>query len=261
MEPLSHMPDAVARQVTGVVFDVDDTLTRGGVMEREAFAALWDLKDAGLRRLAVTGRPLGFCEVWARTWPVDAVVGENGAGWVARRHGRVERGFAHGPAEREAQAEQLARIRARVAEELPGVAVTGDDWARHCDLAFDVGEERQVDAATVARLTALIRAEGAHPMVSTVHAHAVPGDWDKATGAAMAALAVLGVDLEPERHRWLFVGDSGNDAAAFAWFEHTVGVANVRDHLDALPVPPRWVTQGDRGRGFAELAARLLRGR
>jgi HAD superfamily hydrolase (TIGR01484 family) len=261
LEPLECMPEEMLRQLEGLAFDVDDTLTRHGVVEREAYAALWDLHEAGVHLLALTGRPLGYCEAWARTWPVDAVVGENGAGWVARKDGGVLRGFFATENERLEYAQTFDRVRARVAYELPEVRVTSDDWARRCDLAFDVGEDQKLDDATVARLVSCIEAEGARAMVSTVHAHAVPGAWDKASGAEQAARQVLSLDLAARRARWLFVGDSGNDAAAFAWFEHTVGVANVRDHLASLPVPPRWITRAGRGRGFAELAQRVLHGR
>ena len=72
---------------------------------------------------------------------------------------------------------------------------------------------------------------------------------------------MLGIDLSSELERWVFVGDSGNDAAAFERFPKSVGVANVREHLDRLPVHPRYITDGDRGRGFAELAAHLAGGR
>ena len=95
-------------------------------------------------------------------------------------------------------------------------------------------------------------------MVSTVHAHAIPGQWDKARGTVRAAAEVLHVDEERLRTRFLFVGDSGNDAAAFAFFEHTAGVANVGAHLASLPVPPRWVATCDRGRGFAEIVRTVL---
>jgi hydroxymethylpyrimidine pyrophosphatase-like HAD family hydrolase len=94
-----------------------------------------------------------------------------------------------------------------------------------------------------------------------VHAHAIPGPWDKAKGVARALQEVLGIDLDTELDRWVFVGDSGNDAAAFEVFPKSVGVANVRDHLDRLPTPPRYVTDSDRGLGFAELAAHLAHDR
>ena len=77
MRPLAQMPDALAAAIVGVAFDVDDTLTRHGRLERAAYEALWALHDAGLRLIAITGRPLGFAEVYARQWPVDAAVGED----------------------------------------------------------------------------------------------------------------------------------------------------------------------------------------
>ena len=43
------------------------------------YDALWDLSDAGLRLVAVTGRPSGWGEVIARQWPIDGAVTENGA--------------------------------------------------------------------------------------------------------------------------------------------------------------------------------------
>jgi hydroxymethylpyrimidine pyrophosphatase-like HAD family hydrolase len=83
-------------------------------------------------------------------------------------------------------------------------------------------------------------------------------DWDKASGVVRAAAEVLGQDLADPGWSWLFVGDSANDASAFAHFPLSVGVQNVRDHLAHLPAPPRYVTAGDRGRGFAELTHLLL---
>ncbi len=97
-------------------------------------------------------------------------------------------------------------------------------------------------------------------LISTVHAHAIVGAWDKAQGAVRAAEA-LGIPPARARAALVFVGDSGNDAAAFSFFARTVGVANVAPHVPKLPDPPRWVTPSDRGRGFAELAAHLLEAR
>jgi hydroxymethylpyrimidine pyrophosphatase-like HAD family hydrolase len=104
----------------------------------------------------------------------------------------------------------------------------------------------------------LIEREGAHSSVSSVHAHAQFGDHDKARGVARALGELWGLSDDEVRTRFLFVGDSGNDAAAFAWFEWTCGVANVARHLDRLPRPPRFVAQAECGAGFAEIASHLL---
>ena len=61
------------------LFDLDDTLLTHGRLTRQAYDALWDLHDAGLKLVAVTGRPSGWGEVLARQWPIEGCVTENGA--------------------------------------------------------------------------------------------------------------------------------------------------------------------------------------
>lgn len=258
MRPLSELD---AAGVDGVVFDVDDTLTRGGVLEREAFDALWDLRERGLRAIAVTGRPLGWSDVLAATWPVDLAVGENGAGWATRRGAAVEIGYFDTADARRAQRAVLENVERAVAEELPHVRLSDDCGARRCDVAFDVGERARLDTPEIAALVEVIERFGARATVSSVHAHAVPGGWDKAVGVARAAHAVLGIDGVALRERFVFVGDSGNDAAAFAFFPRTVGVSNVREHLHRLPVQPAFVAPGDRGLGFAAVVRHLVQGK
>ncbi|UJR81114.1 HAD family hydrolase [Sandaracinus amylolyticus] len=255
MRAIEELSAESARAIEGVVFDVDDTLTKGGVVEQEAYAALFRLRDAGLARIAVTGRPLGWMESVALMWPIDLAVGENGAGWIWREGRIARRGWfdVEGAGD-----EVLGRVRARVREEMPDLREADDQPLRRCDLAFDVGETVSLSRDRVARLVEIIEACGARAVVSTVHAHAMPGAWDKACGTVRAVTDVLGIDEARLRERFLFVGDSGNDAAAFGFFAHTAGVANVRDHLHALPVAPRFVAREARGRGFAEIVDVLL---
>ena len=63
----------------GVLTDIDDTLTTEGAITQDALDALAALRAAGLRVIAITGRPAGWSESFAATWPVDAIVAENGA--------------------------------------------------------------------------------------------------------------------------------------------------------------------------------------
>ncbi len=78
--------------VRGVCLDIDDTLSTGGKLTSEAYSALWNLKEAGFGVVPVTGRPAGWCDHIARFWPVDAVVGENGAFTFL-----LKKGFERGP--------------------------------------------------------------------------------------------------------------------------------------------------------------------
>ena len=243
--------------VRGVVFDIDDTVTRNGVLEAGAYVGMHRLADAGFILVAVTGRPLGWTDVIARLWPVRLAVGENGAGWAWVDEDGAHEGYFCGPTERTRHTAQLDAIRRTVAESMPDVKLTQDHRARRCDLAFDIGEAVSLPAAEIDALVTLIEAHGAATSVSTVHAHAAPGPWNKAEGVAHALRDALGIDLEHELDRWVFVGDSGNDAEAFERFPKSVGVANVREHLSRLSVPPAYVTHGDRGQGFAELASHL----
>ena len=256
MRPLEELDASALAELTGVIFDVDDTLTTHGLLHVEALEALWSLHRAGLRLVAVTGRPLGWADVMAAMWPIDLAIGENGAGWSRREGGALTLGYFDDEGTRAVQAGVLRRVREAVERELPEVRVACDQPGRRCDLAFDVGEGVRLAPPLVARLVEVIEASGAQALVSSVHAHVVPGAWDKASGARRAVRDALGVELDPAR--WLFAGDSGNDAAAFAFFELTVGVANVREHLARLPVPPRWITREARSRGFAELARHVL---
>jgi hypothetical protein len=259
VQPITQLAPDALRSLRGVCFDVDDTVTTHGTLDPAAYAAMFALKESGLKLLAVTGRPLGFAELIARTWPVDAAVGENGAGFIAREGRGLRFGYWDPVELRARQQQTLQQIRTRVARELPEVHVSNDGWARRCDLAFDVGETVSLPRTTVDTLLALIRGEGAHASVSSIHAHAQLGDHDKARGIALAARELWG--LGEVADHFLFVGDSGNDAAAFSYFALTVGVANVVNHLDRLPKPPGYVTAASFGAGFAELAGEIVRAR
>ena len=259
MRPLSELPDETAASLRGVIFDVDDTLTTRGLLTEAAYAALFSLHRAGLSLIAVTGRPLGWTDAFAASWPVDLAIGENGAGWAHRRGGAISVGYYHDASSRRAQAATLDALVQHVHAKHPDVRDATDQPARRCDHAWDVGEHDELAPEAVEALRETIEAEGARCLVSSVHAHALVGGWDKARGVARAADHVLGADVRAEP--WLFVGDSGNDAAAFDAFEISVGVANVRAHLPGLTTPPAFVTDAERGEGFAELAEKLVRAR
>lgn len=244
--------------VVGLAFDVDDTLTTHGILTAPAYESLCALRCAGLALIAVTGRPLGWADAMASTWPIDAAVGENGAGWSWRVGGALEVAYHHDPEARREQRAKIDVVRDAVLDRMPDVVLAGDNAARRCDLAFDVGERARMPRARIDALLELIGDLGVRATCSSVHAHAVAGDWNKARGVVQAAADALG-EIEPDR--WVFVGDSGNDAEAFALFERSVGVANVRAHLDRLPTPPRWITEAERGEGFSELARALIEAR
>src|SRR3569623_2264467 len=115
MRPLSSMPRDVAARIHTLFADIDDTLTTHGKLSVEAYAALDSLKQAGIRVVLVTGRPAGWCDHIGRMWPVDAVIGENGAFYVwhdAAAH-KLRTRHVLDEAARAAKASRMAAVRDR----------------------------------------------------------------------------------------------------------------------------------------------------
>src|SRR6267142_5543382 len=115
-----------ARAVRAVLFDIDDTLTTAGKLTAPAYAALERLHAAGKRTVAVTGRPAGWCDHIARMWPVDAVVGENGAFYFLFSEGRLNKRFVEDTAARSGKRARLDAIARRILNQVPGSALAAD---------------------------------------------------------------------------------------------------------------------------------------
>jgi HAD superfamily hydrolase (TIGR01484 family) len=264
MRPLAEFPAPERRAVRVVLTDLDDTLTVEGRLPAASYAALERLKQAGLVVAPVTGRPAGWCDHIARMWPVDAVVGENGAFYFRYDHGarRMIRTYWKPEAERAADRERLARLEARILAAVPGAARSPDQAWREADLAIDYCEDvpRLSDEA-VDRIVELFREAGALAKVSSIHVNGWFGDYDKLTMSKVLMAEQFGVDLDRARADYVFVGDSPNDAPMFAHFPNAVGVANVRDFADRCPALPAFVTARPFGAGFVELADTLLAAR
>ena len=261
MRPIGEFPAAARRRIRGVFTDIDDTLTTDGKLTAEAYGAFERLSRAGFLCVPITGRPAGWCDHIARMWPVDAVVGENGAFYFRydAKKRRMIRRFFFSRDRRGADRRRLDRIRERVLAEVPGSAVASDQLYREADLAIDFCEDvPRLPAAAIDRIVDIFRSEGATAKVSSIHVNGWFGDYDKLTMTRILLGECFGVDLDAEKDSYVFVGDSPNDAPMFAYFPNAVGVANVRELADRLETPPAYVTDGRAGVGFAELAETLL---
>src|SRR5690606_39657776 len=137
MRPLEEFD---ARDIHGVLTDLDDTLSTDGRLDPEAFAAMNRLREAGLRVVPVTGRSAGWCDHFYRMWPVDAVIGETGAFYMLRQGGGVRIVFTPDEAALAAARTRRATIAAAVLREVPQAALAGDQAYRLVDLAIDVAE-------------------------------------------------------------------------------------------------------------------------
>jgi hydroxymethylpyrimidine pyrophosphatase-like HAD family hydrolase len=264
LEPIKPYRElsAIAPRLRGIFCDVDDTLTHGGTVVPAAYDAICRAAAAGLRVVAVTGRPAGWAEVLACTWPLAGAVAENGA-FAVRKVGRapgaavVARMTWDDAGTCAANAGRLNHLAVELVRDL-GVKLAADQWLRRCDLAFDIGETEELPPQIVEALRARIEAAGARCTRSSVHAHAFFGDHDKAKMCERAARVWWNEDLEAARGDYLFVGDSLNDQSCFAWFPVAAGVANVRRYLAELSPPPGYIADGEGGYGFAEIVELLL---
>ena len=150
---------------------------------------------------------------------------------------------------------------AAVVAEVPGATLARDSAGRVTDIAIDHGELAWLDPARIDAVVARMRDAGMQATVSSIHVNGWFGAHTKLTGARWIVGRVLGRDLDAERDRWLYVGDSTNDEPMFAAFPLSVGVANLFDFADRLQRWPAYVTALDRGRGFVEIAESLLAAR
>jgi hypothetical protein len=258
MKPLSALGADEARDLRGLLFDLDDTLLSHGSLTRVAYDALWSLSDAGLVLAAVTGRPCGWGEVIVRQWPISGCIVENGAVCVLRQGARIVRREGCDEAERSARRERLRQLVDRVRVVVPDAVLTDDAAARRSDVTWDIGENEKLPEDRVAIIVREIESAGARWSQSSVHLHATLDVDDKASGAVRFCARELGEDPGSAVVRFAFVGDSRNDGPCFAAFQTTFGVANVRASVPRLSVPPRYVAARSMGDGFADVASEIL---
>jgi HAD superfamily hydrolase (TIGR01484 family) len=169
MKPIQEMMRDEARGLRFVLTDIDDTLTDGGKLRAEAYTALWSLREAGLKVIPVTGRPAGWCDLIAREWPVDGVIGENGALalWEEGVPGKLQAEY-HPEAVRNTHP-VLVRIREQAFREFPDLRLAKDQFARLFDLALDFAEEEPVlPLETAQRVKVLAEEAGAIAKISSI---------------------------------------------------------------------------------------------
>jgi len=282
MQPLSDWSLAERRQIIGIFTDIDDTLTTQGSITPDALQALSDLKAAGLWVIPVTGRHAGWCARLAHgdpenglaPWPVDALMAENGGLAFAPdfkhqnglqpiqiKRKQLLKIYQRSDADRTVDANRMRRVAQRVLREVPQARLARDEGGRETDLAFDYNEHHHLAPDAVEQVLAILREEGMHTSVSSIHIHGCFDDFNKWQGTCWLVQQLFGRDLAQELDRWVFVGDSGNDQPMFQHFKHSVGVANIRHCAANLTHLPRYATQAERGAGFAQVAQAILQAR
>ena len=262
MKRLDAIPVDDLLTIGAVLTDIDDTLTLHGRLPAVAYQAMESLKQAGILVIPITGRPAGWCDMIARQWPVDAVVGENGALFFRYddQNKKMQRTYAQDASHRTADTARLSGIAQKVFREFPGTALASDQAYREIDIAIDFCEDvAPLPLSTAQAIAEQFHAEGAQAKVSSIHVNAWFGAHDKLSMALRLMSEVFGMDAKVAKSKVAYCGDSPNDAPMFGYFPMSIGVANIKPLAHLVPHLPAYVTEAEGGLGFAEFAEKLLR--
>jgi hydroxymethylpyrimidine pyrophosphatase-like HAD family hydrolase len=179
---------------------------------------------------------------------------------MLRRDGDgLRRDFVQDEATRAANLRRLRDCAAAVLAAVPRARLARDSAGRLTDIAIDHSEFEHLDAAEIDAVLRLMQAHGLRASVSSIHVNGWIGEHDKWSGARWAVQQTQGRPLDAAA--WAYIGDSTNDQRMFEQLPLSVAVANIERFLPQLQVLPAYVTPSPRGRGFAELAQRLLAAR
>lgn len=253
-----------ASSIHTVFTDIDDTITTDGTLLAETYAAMERLHRAGVRIVPVTGRPAGWCDHIARLWPIDGIIGENGAlyYWYDRGAGKLRQRHLCDEQTRRDNVARLEAVRASILAAVPECDVASDQFCRLYDLAIDFCEDvPPLPQHKIEQIVGLMEAAGMTAKISSIHVNGWFGSYDKLSMTRLFAAEQWGEDLDTLRAQCVFAGDSPNDEPMFRYFPHSIGVANVREFISQMRSPPAYITRAAGGRGFVELVEYLLESR
>lgn len=243
-----------------VLTDIDDTLTDDGLLGPEAYQALWNLHDAGIKVVPITGRPAGWCEMIARQWPVAAVVGENGGFYFRYADKKMQRHFYFDQEVQNKNRGKLDLLEKKILKEVPGSAIASDQFCRLMDLAIDFCEDvPPLPKTSVQKIVSIFEDAGAEAKVSSIHVNGWFGKYDKLTMSLKLLETEFGVNHTEAKHQCAFSGDSPNDEPMFAYFPHSFAVANIQNFIQDIKNKPTYIASAKGGLGFAEIARQILK--
>ena len=261
MKPIKQFSSVVKKKIRYVLSDIDDTLTLNGRLPAVVFAAMERLQKAGVDLIPITGRPAGWCDHIARMWPVDGIVGENGAFYFQYDDSqrKMRRLYFESEEQRKADRQKLEKLKLEILDKIPGCRVSADQAYREADLAIDYCEDvARLPMKDVDQIVRLFEEAGARAKISSIHVNGWFGEYDKLTMTRMLFAEVFKDDLEAIKEDVIFIGDSPNDVPMFRFFPHSVGVANILQFKEKITHKPAWVTQQEGGYGFAEMVDLIL---
>jgi len=261
MKPFCQFPQSSKSNIHFVLTDIDDTLTINGRLPAVVFTAMEILQKKGIRVIPITGRPAGWCDHIARMWPVDGIVGENGAFYFRYDENRKKmlRRYFTPEKQRQEDLRKLEKLKQDILQEVPGSQVSADQVYREADLAIDFCEDvPPLPQDAIDKIVTLFTRAGAQAKVSSIHVNGWFGQYDKLTMTQILFDDVFNLSLDRYKDQVVYIGDSPNDCPMFAFFPHSVGVANILDFKGRLEFEPNWVTEKRGSYGFAQMVETLV---
>ncbi|WP_031485002.1 HAD family hydrolase [Maridesulfovibrio frigidus] len=260
MHSLETMPISVRQKTRYVLTDIDDTLTDNGSLEAKTFAALAALRDSGRKVVPVTGRSAGWCDHMARMWPVEGIIGENGAFYFRYDHGekRMIRRYVREKGTRLKDRMRLDSLCQKALDAVPGCALAADQPYRDTDLAIDFREDvPPLPEADAEKVLKIFTEAGFQGNISSIHVNVWCGDYSKLTTTHLMFKEIFDEDLKSIIDEVVYIGDSPNDESMFTYFPNSIGVANILDFKN-FTKHPTYMTDNRGGKGFAEFSKLLI---
>lgn len=261
MKPFKQFPVKIRKKIRFVLTDIDDTLSLNGRLPAVVFNAMERLQKAEIAVIPITGRPAGWCDHIARMWPVNAIVGENGAFFFRYddRLKKMHRRYWKSETQRKADRNRLEKIKLEILKKIPGCRVSADQAYREADLAIDYCEDvPPLEMEKIVQIVDCFTRAGAQAKISSIHVNGWFGKYDKLAMTNRLFKEVFDADLEKDKNSVIFIGDSPNDVPMFRYFPNSVGVANILRFEKIIDHNPAWVTVNEGGYGFAEMVEILL---
>lgn len=259
MKKIQDINSNTAKKIRFVLTDIDDTLTKDGKLIPEAYSALWQLKEAGLPVIAVTGRAAAWGNLLVQEWPVAAVITENGAVsyFILQEHS-IESFVFPGTSKNTEPSLRVALEKALI--EVPRAKAAQDNHLRQYDLAVDYAEtvNPPLSSEEVAKIIAIFEKEGCKAVPSSIHINTWKGSFNKKEASILLLQKLFGYNDEKESHSVLYVGDARNDEPMFAHFPNACAVANISRWTNLMTHLPSWISKESFGWGFAEIVQTLI---
>jgi hypothetical protein len=230
-------------------------------LKSDAYEAMERLSNKGYKVIPVTGRCAGWCDHIARMWPVDGVVGENGAFFFSYDHvnKKMNNLYSQTEEERRENFKLLHEIKDTILRSVSGAAVASDQDYRITDLAIDFAEDvPKLPQHKIDEIVQIAEQNGAVAKISSIHVNCWIGNHNKLSTSLKILKESFGLNDTEIQNNAVFIGDSPNDSTMFGFFKNSVGVANVIDLINCIENPPKYIATEFSGDGFIELADLII---